>query len=135
MTLIITKKNFFLSSAAVAAFFTMSEVNAGIIKIKNHSRNNIQVEVAQEISTECGDFRTCPYCWKCLCGTFSTQSQHIKNIIVPKSAFHGNNYFSVIGTEGGILANGECVNLNVLKDYEVSFYETFAGLRCESKVI
>ncbi|MBY0502179.1 MAG: hypothetical protein K2P93_09320 [Alphaproteobacteria bacterium] len=55
--------------------------------------------------------------------------------MIPKNAFYENQYFSVIGTEGGIFANGEYGHLNVLKDYEVSFFETFSGLRCEVKAI
>jgi hypothetical protein len=64
-----------------------------------------------------------------------SNSQKIKKIIVPTNAFCGKDFLSVIGTEGRFLANGECRNLSVLKDYEVSFFETSFGLRCESKII
>jgi len=84
MTLAVTKKNLFLSSAVVMAFFTLSGADAGIIKIKNHSQNNIEVEIAQEVSSGCGTSTRCSaYCWKCLGDTFKPNAQRIKNIIVP----------------------------------------------------
>jgi hypothetical protein len=124
------KRMFFLPSLAVAAFFTINKANAGTVKITNHSSNNIRINVVPEPSSRC-----LPYCWKCFQKCYSSTDQQTKEIVVPLNAFGGKEYFSVVGTEGGFLFEGECRNLSVFKNYEVSFYETFFNVRCEVKEI
>lgn len=124
------QRNLFLSSVALVAFFTISEANAGIVKMINHSCNRVEVDVIPEPSSVCSS-----YCWKCLGGSLDSNNQRTKEIIIPLGAFKENEAFSVVGTEGGFLGNGECRNLSVLKNYEISFFETPFGLRCESKII
>lgn len=123
-------KKLCLSVGALSAFFMIFQANAGILKITNHSSNNIKVDVIPEPASEC-----IPYCWKCLEQCSPKNTQHIKKIAIPSDAFKGNKYFAVIGTEGGFLFNGECRNLSVFKNYEISFYETFFNVSCKSKEI
>lgn len=104
--------------------------DAGIVKITNHSSNNIKINVTPEPSAECR-----PFCWKCFDGCLCSNGRQTKEIIVPLDAFRGGEYFSVIGTEGGFLFQGECRNLSVFKNYEVSFYETPFNVSCKCKEI
>lgn len=123
-------RKLFLSSLVAVAFFTITKAEAGIVKITNHSSNNIRTNVVPEPSPLCF-----PYCTKCIEKCSSPTGQQTKEIIVPLNDFGGQEYFSLIGTEGGFLFMGECRNLSVFKNYEVSFYETFFNVRCEVKEI
>ncbi|OJW50234.1 MAG: hypothetical protein BGO67_02590 [Alphaproteobacteria bacterium 41-28] len=123
-------KKLFLPTLILSAFFMIIQANAGILKIINHSSNNIKVDVIPEPASEC-----IPYCWKCLEQCSATNAQQIKKIAVPSDALRGNKYFAVTGTEGGFLFNGECRNLSIFKNYEISFYETFFNVSCKSKEI
>ena len=46
-----------------------------------------------------------------------------------------NSTCLLVGTEGGIFGNGTCRNLNIYKNYELSFYDTFLGVGCKSREI
>ncbi|MBS0271837.1 MAG: hypothetical protein JSR85_04240 [Proteobacteria bacterium] len=123
-------KKLFLSSIAIAAFLTINKADAGIVRVVNHSHNNIKINVIPEPSSE-----LLPYCWKCFDGCVNPNGRQIREIEIPLDAFRGNEYYAVIGTEGGFLFNGKCRNLNVLKNYEVAFYETSLGVSCKSTEI
>lgn len=123
-------KKLFLSSMALAAFFMTSKIEAGMVKIRNNSSNNIRVNIIPEPSSTC-----LPYCWKCFYGTAKSNEPHVKELIVPLDAFRGKEYFAVEGTEGGFLFQGECKNLSTYKNYEISFNETTFNVNCVAKEI
>ena len=123
-------KKLFLSSMALTAFFMTSKVEAGMVKIRNNSSNNIRVNIIPEPSAGC-----LPYCWKCFYGSTKSNEAHVKELIIPLDAFRGKEYFAVVGTEGGFLFQGECNNLSVYKNYEISFNETTFNVNCVAKEI
>ena len=127
------KKNtrkIFVSSFVLACLLMLSKAEAGFIKIINNSDSNIRTTVIPEPFTE-----SFPYCWKCLSRCIQPNNKHVKEIVVPLDAFCGNEYFAIVGTEGGILFNGTCRNLSMLKNYEVSFFNTTFGVSCKSREI
>ncbi|OJW52643.1 MAG: hypothetical protein BGO67_09240 [Alphaproteobacteria bacterium 41-28] len=123
-----TPKNLFLLSLAGAAFFTLSEANAGVVKIINNSDDNIMVNVIPGVEG-------IPYCWKCFDSCLNSCGKSTAKIVVPVAAFGGCEYFSVIDISNGILGSGKCKNLSVFKNYEVSFYSTTFGTNCAIKEI
>ncbi|MBY0500527.1 MAG: hypothetical protein K2P93_00810 [Alphaproteobacteria bacterium] len=125
-------KSYILSSlvAACALHMYSTEAKAGLIRITNASSNSIRTHIIREPATQC-----LPYCWKCFDGSIKAGGKKSADLIVPSDAFNGYEYFAVTGTEGGIFGNGECRNLSVLKNYELSFYETTFGVGCVSKEI
>lgn len=130
MNILHNTKKVILLSTTLSALLTTANADAGILRVINHSSNNIQVNIIPEPSYKCF-----PYCWKCLDKSSSLSGQSIKEIIVPLDAFKGNEYFAVEGTEGGFIFTGECRNLNVFKNYEISFYENSLNVSCKSKEI
>ena len=101
---------------------------AGIIKLVNNTRSRIEINV---VSTQ--DSK--PYCKKCLLRAVQREEKGGVNILVPSIAFAGWQSFSILDVTHGLLGAGTCRNLNVHKNYTVSFFETFLGTRCESKEI
>jgi hypothetical protein len=128
----IKMKTYLLSSLVAACAFHIcsTEASAGVVRIINTSSNSIRTHIIREPATQCS-----PYCWKCFTGSKKAEGKKSADLIVPSDAFNGYEYFAVTGTEGGIFGNGECRNLSVLKDYELSFYETTFGVGCVSKEI
>jgi hypothetical protein len=128
----IKKNSKMLSSLAmVCALYTYpNEAQAGIVKIINNASSSIRTSIIREPASQC-----LPYCEKCLDGKSKTNGKQSAEIVVPLSAFNGYEYFAVNGTEGGIFGNGTCRNLNIFKNYEVSFYNTFMGVGCKSREI
>ena len=121
-----TQKNLFLSSVALVAFFTLSKADAGIVKIINHSDDNIKVNVIPGVEG-------IPYCWKCFDSCLNSCGKSTAEIVVPLKAFCGCEYFSVVDISNGILGSGKCKNLSVFKNYEVCFSTTIFGTRCTAK--
>ena len=123
-------KRLFISSLTLACLLMANKAEAAVVKIINNSDSNIRTTVIPEPHSE-----SFPYCWKCLGGCLGPHGQQVKEIVVPADAFCGNEYFAVVGTEGGFLFNGTCRNLSVLKNYEVSIFNTTFGVSCKSKEI
>jgi len=123
-----TTKKLFLSSVALAAFFTLSKADAGIVKIINNSDDNIKVNVIPGIEG-------IAYCWKCFDSCLNSCGKSTAEIVVPLKAFGGCEYFSVVDISNGIWGNGKCKNLSVFKNYEVSFSNSRFGTKCVSKEI
>ena len=130
MSLLHNTKKVILVSTTLAAVLAAPNADAGVVKIINHSSNNIRVNIIPEPSSKC-----LPYCWKCLDKSSSVSGKQMREITVPLDAFKGKEYFAVEGTEGGFLFTGECKNLSVSKNYEISFYETSLNVRCQAKEI
>ncbi len=128
----ITKKSMILSSLVIVSAFYIypCQSQAGMVKIINNASHSIRTNIIREPFTQC-----LPYCEKCLDGQSKTNGKQSANIVVPLSAFNGYEYFAVNGTEGGIFGNGTCRNLNIYKNYELSFYDTFLGVGCKSREI
>lgn len=112
-------------------FFLTKHGEAGVVKLINASTNNIRIEVASE---NC-DVMSPYYCWKCLEGCDGPLAQHVKEILVPENAFNGEEYFQIVGTDGGLLFNGTCKGLSVFKNYEVYFMDSSFNVNCKSREI
>ena len=130
MTLKRTLKYLFSASTVLSLAFVSQAVEAGRVKITNHSHHKVRINVIPEPLSE-----RLPYCWKCFDNCLNTHGQQVKEIIVPLDAFRGEEYFGVVGTEGGFLSQGECRNLSVFKNYEVIFEETSLNVSCKCKEI
>jgi hypothetical protein len=108
----------------------LTNSEAGMLRIINDNRDNIEIRIIPEPASECS-----AYCWKCIAGTYSKNQKHEVNLAFSSGDFCGNQYFTVAGTTGGFLFNGRCRNLNVFKNYEIRFLDSFLGIDCISKEI
>jgi hypothetical protein len=116
----------FLSFCFVATI-EKNPSTASTIKIINHSRAPLEINVVNSTDGK-------PYCKKCLLSE-EIRGKNLVKIIIPNNAFKGSTYFSIVDISHGFLGNGKCKNLNVHKNYEVSFFETTLGTRCRAKEI
>ena len=106
----------------------LTNSEAGMLRIINDNRDNIEIRVIPEPASE-----SSTYCWKCIAGMSSRNQKHEVNLAFSSDNFRGNQYFTVLGTTGGFLFNGRCGNLSVFKNYEIHFLESFLGIDCISK--
>jgi hypothetical protein len=118
----------FILCLAFASFLGGNKAEAGIVTITNNSEAPINMNIIP--ATE-----GIPYCWKCLDSRFQTCGMQTAAIAVPLDAFCGYEYFSVIDTENGFMASGRCENLNIFKNYQITFSDTTFGTKCESREI
>ena len=102
--------------------------HASLLKIFNKSKKPTEINITFPSEGT-------PYCRKCLLSPQQMCGQESVKINVPLNAFRGCEYFSIIDVSNGLLGSGKCKNLSILKNYEISFIETFLGTRCQSKEI
>lgn len=100
---------------------------ASIIKITNYSRAPLEINV---VNIEEGR----PYCKKCLLSE-EIRGEKPVQLMIPINVFKDCTHFSIVDVSHGFLGNGKCKNLNIHKNYEVSFFETILGTRCRVKEI
>lgn len=125
---ILTKKPQILTAVFALTLLSLNEGNASTLKINNHSQNNVEVKLTPEPAETCKDV-----CWSCLGGTVESNSSMVRTITLSPEKLQTGQRFAVRGTEGGFMTTGECRNLNVQNNYEISFFETDLGIRCECK--
>lgn len=118
----------FILSLALTSLVSGNKAEAGKVKIINNSESSIRVDVVS-------DPEWVPYCKTCFDSCLQLCGKHTAEIIVPLDAFCGHHYFSMADMVDGFLGSGQCKHLNVYKNYEVTFSETFLGVRCSCKQI
>lgn len=114
----------FVLSLALVSWGNYQKVEASILTITNHSQSKLEISV---ISAPDG----APYCKKCLGSPLQLCEKETAKIAVPLDALCGAEYFSVLDVTNGFLGGNKCKNLSVMKNYDVSFYETTLGTMCE----
>jgi len=116
----------FVLSLALGTFLMGNTAEAANVKIINNSNLNLRVDAISDP----GDISYCKSCYDKradICGKqFST-------ILVPANSFGGCGYFSIADMRSGFLGSGKCKHLSVLKNYEVTFFETTLGTYCEAR--
>jgi hypothetical protein len=118
-----------LSSFVLSSMY-LNMANSGIINVINENDDDIKIQVIPEPASN-----DCTYCWKCIAGQCNQCLKHNVSLSIPTQAFNGLKSFSVRGTTGGFLFNGECRNLNVFKNYEIRFLNDYIGTTCRCREI
>lgn len=124
------KRNIFTLPLVLASFAYASEADASTVRITNKSDASIRVQIIPEPISE-----AIPFCWKCLDSCHKPSGASSTETVVSMEKLMGREHFAVVGTQGGLFFNGECRNLNVLKNYEISFFDAAFGISCRSKEI
>jgi hypothetical protein len=119
-----------LSSFVISSLY-LNMANSGILNVFNDNEDDIKIQVFPEPAVD-DDYT---YCWKCIAGQCTQCLKHNVSLDIPPQAFRGINAFTVRGTTGGFLFNGECRNLSVLKNYEIHFLNDYIGTSCVSREI
>lgn len=112
-------------SAFVISYLYFNMANSGIINIINDNEDDIELKVIPESGLD-----EYIYCWKCIAGLKTECLKHNVSLDISPQSFRGINTFTVRGTTGGFLFNGECRNLSVLKNYEIHFVNDYIGTSC-----
>ncbi len=122
-----TTKGFILS-LALGTLLMGTTAEAANVKIINNSNLNLRVDAISDP----GDISYCKSCYDKRADICGKQSS---TILVPADAFGGCGSFSIVDMRSGFLGSGKCKHLSVLKNYEVTFFETTLGTCCEAKEI
>lgn len=104
-----------------------NKTEAGTVKLTNTTPSATEINVISSPTAR-------PYCRKCLESRQQRCERESTTILVPADGFQGGEYFSVVDVSNGIFG-GQCDNLSVFKNYEISFTETTLGTRCECKAL
>lgn len=116
----------FALSLILTCCVSWQEAKASQITITNHQRSILKINVV--IPPE-----ETPYCKECLGSPLRGGEK--RTITVSADKLKGSELFSVVDATNGFIGESECSNLNVFKNYKISFYETTAGTRCTCKEI
>ena len=127
-----TKINYklFTLSLVLVSFAYGTKGHTSTIRVMNKAGDSIKMQIIPEPISE-----AIPSCWKCLDSCHKTSGMSSTEMVVSIEKLMGREHFAVRGTQGGLFFNGECRDLNVLKDYEISFFDTTFGTSCVSKEI
>lgn len=116
----------FVLSIVLATWGHCQKAEASTLTITNHTQSNIVIRVVA--APEGAD-----YCKSCLATPPSLGGRETIIIDVPVHAFPEGR-FSVLN-DAGFMDQSTCKNLNVLKNYTISFVETTHSTRCHAKEI
>lgn len=119
---------FFVLALAFASLLSSNKTEAGMVKIINDSELSIMVDVVS-------DPEWVPYCKTCFDSRLEVCGKQTAEIIVPLDAFGGCSSFAMADMVDGFMGSGKCSNLNVYKNYEVTFSDTLLGTSCSCKQI
>lgn len=67
------------------------------------------------------------YCAKCLGRPLQMCRQKATTIVVSLDTLNAREYDSIIDVSNGFMGGGKCKNLNVFKNYKISFFDTTLG--------
>ena len=117
-----------LTLIVLASLLNGNVAEAGTVKIINNSDLNIMVDVIS-------DPEWIPYCKTCFESRLQVCGKQTAEIIVPLDAFGGCSSFAMVDMVDGFMGSGKCKNLNVYKNYEITFSNTLLGTRCSCKTM
>lgn len=120
-----------ISKISLLSFTLMSlgsenKTEAGIVKIINTSEVPTKINILSAPNES-------PSCAKCLGSPLQMCGQEATTIVVSLDTLNAGEYVSIIDVSNGFMGGGKCKNLNVFKNYEVSFFDTTLGTRCQYK--
>lgn len=115
-------KIFFLT-LVLHSLINGNPADAGRVKIINKSDLNLRIDAVS-------DPAEISYCKSCFDKQCREYGKHSAEIIIPATAFGSCGYFSIVDMRSGFLGSGKCEHLSVLKNYEVTFFETTFGTSC-----
>lgn len=118
----------FLLSLMFVSFANQEKLEAGFITINNNSKSALKINVILAS-------KGIPYCAKCLGSSQRECQKETTKIMISLGSLCGDEYVSIIDVTNGFMVGGQCKNLNVSKNYDVSFVETALGTRCQYKEI
>lgn len=85
-------------------------------------------------SSECEETEA-PVCQKDIVGICDSTQENSGDFIVTSELLHGHQHFAVNGRSGSIVSGGSCRNLDVSKNYRISFLNDDVGTTCISEEV